>query len=523
MGLSTFPAASGGFKKYAQTFTSTGTWTAPTGVTSVDVICVGGGGGGGYASVGSTSAYQTVGGGGGGGQVARASVDVTPGTVYNVTVGTGGTGGIGNYSLTPSYEAQAGGYSSFNSVMKLDNGVLNGGLEAGEPSEVTFYEWESYNVTGSSVSSNPAYRTGSQAWSTLDYQSGNMPAISGITNTRYAYTGALYSTGSGSPSFGEVMTWVPVTAGTAYMASIYAANGGGTPTAFIRYTWYDKFRGTVLSTNLSSGTNLTSSSVWNRLSFGATAPTSATWLLIRYQFDISGSGVSGSVVRWKGAQVESGSTLTAYKHPLTSSTTSFTNGIGYTSGASGVLASGGGPGQSYVGSSGGSFLPPVFGGGAAYYYPGNTSTVHAIGGNGASALEGAKNPVFARHNSTSQVGAPSRALARTLVNVAVPQGGSAWQFTTSDNAYAYQASGSIATPEGYGAGGMGGITNSGQVIPGTPSVNAGQTSKGSFAGLHGQPNTGAGGGGGAHYQGAYGAYSGGNGGSGIVALAWMGA
>ena len=64
-----------------QSFTSSGTFTVPTGVRNVQVLVVGGGGGGGY----------TGGGGGGGGAVMFIpNYQVTPGTNITVTVGAGG-------------------------------------------------------------------------------------------------------------------------------------------------------------------------------------------------------------------------------------------------------------------------------------------------------------------------------------------------------------------------------------------------------------------------------------------------
>ncbi len=64
----------------------TTTWTAPTGVTSVQVACWGGGGGGDQDSANG-------GGGGGGGAYARSTISVTPGASYDVGVGRGGLSG----------------------------------------------------------------------------------------------------------------------------------------------------------------------------------------------------------------------------------------------------------------------------------------------------------------------------------------------------------------------------------------------------------------------------------------------
>ena len=67
---------------------STNPWTAPAGVTSVQVECYGEGGNGATSSHGSFS-----GGGGGGGEYAKAtSVAVTPGSNYTFSIGSGGSG-----------------------------------------------------------------------------------------------------------------------------------------------------------------------------------------------------------------------------------------------------------------------------------------------------------------------------------------------------------------------------------------------------------------------------------------------
>jgi hypothetical protein len=86
---------------HAQTFTASGTWTCPAGVTSITVQCWGSGGGG-----GGTNANPTVGNGGAGGSFSQSTVTVVPGNTYNLVVGaagsagsnTGGNGGNGGLS-----------------------------------------------------------------------------------------------------------------------------------------------------------------------------------------------------------------------------------------------------------------------------------------------------------------------------------------------------------------------------------------------------------------------------------------
>ncbi len=67
-------------------FTSSTTWTVPTGVEIIDVTLVGGGGAGGMRNATTTFA----GGGGGSGDVVSYQLTVTPGEVLTVIVGSGG-------------------------------------------------------------------------------------------------------------------------------------------------------------------------------------------------------------------------------------------------------------------------------------------------------------------------------------------------------------------------------------------------------------------------------------------------
>lgn len=97
----------GAAEAVTETITASGTWTAPTGVTSVTVEAWGAGGGGGGQNQGSDG-----GGGGGGGAYSSAVVTVVPGNNYTVTIGAGGagqTGGVGTCGT-------AGGASWFGSV-----------------------------------------------------------------------------------------------------------------------------------------------------------------------------------------------------------------------------------------------------------------------------------------------------------------------------------------------------------------------------------------------------------------------
>ena len=88
-----------------QVFTSSGTFSVPSGVTSVDVLVVAGGGGGGQ---------RHSGGGGAGGLIFRPGFPVTPGGTVSVTVGCGGAvtgqgGNSGGGSVFGTLNAQGGG------------------------------------------------------------------------------------------------------------------------------------------------------------------------------------------------------------------------------------------------------------------------------------------------------------------------------------------------------------------------------------------------------------------------------
>lgn len=109
-------------------FTTPGTftWTVPTGVWSVSVVCVGGGGGGAFGSSG--------GGGAGGNLQWRNALAVVPGTVYTVVVGAGGTAGNVTYNSGGIGSASFFGLSASQATANVAALGGNGGNTIGVPS-----------------------------------------------------------------------------------------------------------------------------------------------------------------------------------------------------------------------------------------------------------------------------------------------------------------------------------------------------------------------------------------------------
>jgi uncharacterized repeat protein (TIGR01451 family) len=95
----------------------TGSWTVPLNVTQIRVQCWGGGGGGGGAT-----GQAAAGGGGGGGAYTEKTIQVTPGQVFNYSVG---NGGVASYST-----GGTGGNSWFGSATTLLAKGGNGGMGA---------------------------------------------------------------------------------------------------------------------------------------------------------------------------------------------------------------------------------------------------------------------------------------------------------------------------------------------------------------------------------------------------------
>lgn len=125
IGGSGIPGGSG--LNSVQTFSSSGTWTKPTGVTKVIIEVQGGGGGGG----GGNGPYDGAiaggaGGSGGAGGYCRKFIDVSAISTVAVTVGTGGNSGAAGYNGQVSGSGGNGNTSSFGAHCSATGGTGGG-------------------------------------------------------------------------------------------------------------------------------------------------------------------------------------------------------------------------------------------------------------------------------------------------------------------------------------------------------------------------------------------------------------
>lgn len=510
MGISVFPAPSSSVSTGFQTFKTSSTWTAPAGVTSVNCFVVGaGGGGGGSANATTNSNYNFAAGGGAGGQVIQSSTTVVPGTTYTVTVGAGGTGAVmDSASTSNSVASQSGGYSSFALNYSLANAITNGSGEANATG------WLLGRANGYSISSPPSWTSGynntvpsegnvsNQATS----NAGSGSTITGTTGTTKCYLiNQLYPSGV-STDYGDQATWVPVTGSTQYTFSGYFNSGpsNSSVNVGIYVNWYTTVNGSNISATGSGSTNIGNS--WNRITLTATAPSNATYALVRYQ--AYSPQQYGGGAYFGAAQVETGSSATSYKSVNTAGL-SLVPGLGIITINNGVIAIGGGGGQS--GHTGQFIAGNGFGGGAATSNGGSL----VIGGNGAGAGTPPGQPTIVGSNATMPYIASI--YNYNSAGGGYSRGGIGYRLDGSAG-YLLQGPGTSGV-NGFGAGGLGATYN--QSLPGVAGFGAGTGSTGSAVGNNALVNTGAGGGGAMCSPGAsVTGYNGGNGGSGIVMISW---
>jgi hypothetical protein len=111
-------------------FTSSTTWTVPSGIKKIDIFCVGGGGGAGgsYKTVNAGSSWSQkyyYGSCGAGGYTAtKLSYDVTPGQQLQITVGQGGAAGL--YYHYQYYNNEVTHFGTTTSSSGMTNGGAGG-------------------------------------------------------------------------------------------------------------------------------------------------------------------------------------------------------------------------------------------------------------------------------------------------------------------------------------------------------------------------------------------------------------
>ncbi|MEO7444210.1 MAG: hypothetical protein ABIT96_04800 [Ferruginibacter sp.] len=262
-----------GYSQTTATFTSSGTWTCPTGVTSISVESWGGGGAGGGTTSNNTAAC----GGGGGAYTKNNTVTVIPGTIYNITVAgtsigsngagvagssstavfgvttvtatggagggtSGGTGGAGGTTGTYTGGAGATGVS----------GTFNGGGGGSSAGSASAGNAGSLSTGGVAVTGGGAGGNGASGNSTVDGSPGSFPGGGG--GGAYKKSGQSPVGGNGGGGQVKITFTQPVCpasnaiapassqalcvsdASTTLTATVTNSGSTGTPT--LQYQWY---------------------------------------------------------------------------------------------------------------------------------------------------------------------------------------------------------------------------------------------------------------------------------------------
>jgi hypothetical protein len=185
-----------------QSFTSSSTWTAPAGVTSVNYLVVAGGGSGG----------SNHGAGGGAGGMLTGTLTVVPSTSYTVTVGAGGTataygsaGNNGGNSVFGSITSTGGGAGGSSSSGGGSNGGSGGGATAFSP----------YNLYGTGIAGQGNNGGTSSSNETTHREAGGGGGAGAVGGNSNVSTGAA---GNGGAGLASSISGSSVT---------YAGGGGG--------------------------------------------------------------------------------------------------------------------------------------------------------------------------------------------------------------------------------------------------------------------------------------------------------
>ncbi len=199
--------ASSALAQSPQTFTTSGNWTVPSGVTSVTVQAWGAGGNGGSSNNGSTS----VRGGGGGGAYASSVISVNPGDIHPIQVGAaGGFSGFGQVS-GGNYAVRAEGGATATSSTGGVGGSAGSGSTPGTTGTIGTTRFA--GGAGRSVASGAIGGGGGSSAGT---------ALIGVTAS--GQTGATAPPGGGNGGSGGASN----TAGSA--GAVFGGGGGGAGT-----------------------------------------------------------------------------------------------------------------------------------------------------------------------------------------------------------------------------------------------------------------------------------------------------
>jgi hypothetical protein len=173
----------------SKTFVTSGTFTVPASVYSIQVQCWGGGGGGGSARATNGGS----GGGGGGGAYKIATIAVIPGQVISYTVGAGGVGGS-------SSNATIGGATTFSTTVTAV--TANGGSPGGNNTSTTLKGAGGAGGTGGTYNGG----AGAPGQTGAGGGGGSSAGTGSNGNTATTNTGATAVTGGGAGGSGASNT-----------------------------------------------------------------------------------------------------------------------------------------------------------------------------------------------------------------------------------------------------------------------------------------------------------------------------
>lgn len=175
-----------------QVFTSSGTFTIPTGITALKVTVAGGGGGGGSGNDNGEGG-STGGTGGGGGGAIKFLTGLTPGATLSVTVGAGGNSGSSGGT-----SSVASGNQSISTISATGGGGGGNGNPGtnGTPAAGGAGSGGDVNVTGPGFGAISSYSEATQGCSSV-FGLGRFGSVNFSSLTTNGNAGAGFAAGGG--------------------------------------------------------------------------------------------------------------------------------------------------------------------------------------------------------------------------------------------------------------------------------------------------------------------------------------